>query len=162
MKLTRQEIVKLAVSTMNLGLIIDLAGAAILFVIAQFLRSQGLIEPVQSDQLDTLGYGLLIVGAVEIVLAFILRRRWISSSSPQLSAIKKRDIFYKHIKITFLILFLIALSPAIYGFLYFMLGGAEDIFILILVESLIGYMAIRIRPDALEREIGDFNLEDPG
>ncbi len=162
MKLTRQEIVKLAVSTMNLGLLIDLAGAALLFMIAQFLRSQGVVEPVTSDKLDYLGYGLLFVGAVEIVLVFVLRRRWISAESQQLAAIAKRSNFYKHFKLSFVILYFIALTPSIYGFLFYILGGRENLFVFMLVETLVGYMAIRIRPDALEKAIGNFDLEDPG
>lgn len=162
MKLTRQEIAKLAVSTMNLGLLIDLAGAALLFVIAQFLRNQGIVEAVRSEKLNYLGYGLLFVGAVEILLVFVLRRRWISPESEQFAAIKKRPTFYKHFKLSFVILYFIALTPSIYGFLFYLLGGQENLFVFMLVETLIGYMAIRIRPDGLEKAIGMYDLEDPG
>jgi hypothetical protein len=162
MKLTKQEILKLAVSVMYLGLFIDLIGAAVLFVAGQIVRKYELVTPVEPEGLTVLGYSLIGVGIIEILMIVILKKRWISSKSPQLNAIKKRDAFYRHLRLLFIILFLIALTPALYGFLYFILGGTEENFMILLAITLIGYMLTRMRPNVLEEAVGDIELEDPG
>lgn len=162
MKLTKQEILKLAVSVMYLGLFIDLIGAVVLFVTGQMVRKYELITPVEPEGLTFLGYSLIAVGIIEILMIVILKKRWISSKSPQLHAIKKRDAFYRHLRLLFIILYLIALTPALYGFLYFILGGTEENFMILLAITLIGYMLTRMRPNGLEEAVGDIELEDPG
>ncbi len=162
MKLTEQEILKLAVSVMYLGLFIDLIGAAVLFAAGQIIRKYELVTPVEPEGLTVLGYSLIAVGIIEILMVVILRRRWISSKSPQLRTIKKRDVFYRHLRILFVILFLITLTPSLYGFLYFILGGTEENFMILVAITLIGYMLTRMRPTSLEEAVGDVELEDPG
>jgi len=162
MKLTNQEILKLAVSIMYRGLYIDLIGAAFFFVVGQLVRSSGLVTPVQQEPLKLLGYSLLAVSAIEILMVVILRRKWITAGSPQLRLIRKRDAFYRHLKLLFVILFLVALTPSLYGFLFFILGGTEEIFMIMLAMTLVGYMLVRIRPDDLEKAVGECDLEDPG
>ncbi|MBU1320682.1 MAG: hypothetical protein KKG33_03055 [candidate division Zixibacteria bacterium] len=161
MQLTRQEILKLSVSVMYIGLLVDLGGAALFYLVGQFLRSQGIITLVPAESLDMLGYGLLAVSAAEIATIVVLKRRWISARSPQLRSIRKREVFYRQLKLMFATLFLVTLTPALYGFLYFVLGGTETLFILLIVATMIGYMLIRVRPNDLQKSIGSIELEDP-
>lgn len=162
MKLTKQEILKLAVSVMYLGLFIDLIGAAVLFVSGQLVRKYELVTPVEPEGLTFLGYSLIAVGIIEVLMVVILKRRWISSKSSQLRTIKTRDVFYRHLRMLFIILYLIALTPSLYGFLYFILGGTEENFMILLAITLVGYMLTRMRPTSLEEAVGDIELEDPG
>ena|GEM_PF-2683688 len=162
MKLTKQEILKLAVSIMYRGLFIDLIGAALFFVVGQLVRRSELLTPVEPEPLVLLGYSLVAVSAIEIFMIVVLKKRWITRDSPSLRAIRNRDTFYRHLKLLFMILYIVALTPSLYGFLFFILGGSEDIFMIMLAITLVGYMLVRIRPDDLEKAIGDFDLEDPG
>jgi hypothetical protein len=162
MKLTKQEILKLAVSIMYFGLFIDLIGAAVLFAAGQLVRRYELVTPVEPEGLAVLGYSLIAVGVIEILMVVILKKRWISDKSPQLRSIRKRDVFYKHLRILFVILYLIALTPSLYGFLYFILGGTEENFMILLAITLVGYMLTRMRPNNLEEALADIELEDPG
>lgn len=160
MKLTRQEILKLAVSTMYIGLLIDLIGPGVFYVAGQLIRGSNIVSAVKQEPLQMLGYMLLFVSAAEIALVVVLRRRWINAKSPQLRLARQRPVFYRQLKIMFIILYLIALTPSVYGFLYFILGGKESFFVLMLVISLIGYMLIKMKPDAMEEALGDIELED--
>lgn len=162
MQLTRQEILKLTVSLMNLGLMIDLVGAALLFVIGNLIRKLELIVPVDPGRLNLLIYSLIGVSVIELVLVVVLRKRWICAESPQLRAIKKREVLARHLKLLFSILYLVSLTPALYGFLYFILGGADEFFVILLAITMIGYMLIRVRPDDLEKALEKVDLEDPG
>jgi hypothetical protein len=162
MKLTRQEILKLSVALMHLGLLIDLVGAALFFLLGQLVRRWEIVGAVDAEPLRMLGYTLLAVSASEIVMVFILRRRWINSRSNQLRAIRDRQVLGRQLKLMFAMLYLVALTPALYGFLYYILGGSERMFVIMLVTTLLGYMVIRVRPDDIEDAIGDFDFEDPG
>ncbi len=162
MKLTRQEILKLAVSIMYRGLCIDLIGAAFFFVVGQLVRSSELLTPVEPEALSLLGYSLVAVSAIEIFMVVILKKKWINKESPSLRLIKNRNAFYRHLRLLFMILYIVALTPSLYGFLFFILGGSEDIFMVMLAITLVGYMLVRIRLDDLEKAIGNFDLEDPG
>lgn len=161
MELTRQELLKLSVSTMKIGLLIDLGGAAVFYIIGQLLRNEHVITSSSSDSLEVLGYGLIAVSVAEIFTAVVLRRKWVRSGSPYLRTIVKRTLLYRQLKLLFAVLFLIALTPALYGFLYFILGGTETVFVLLVVATMIGYMLIRVRPNDLERSIGSMDLENP-
>ncbi len=162
MKLTRQEILKLSVSLMHLGLLIDLVGAALFFLAGQLMRRWEVVGAVEAESLRMLGYTLLAVSALEIVMVFVLRRRWINSRSNQLRAIRDRQVLGRQLRLMFAMLYLVALTPALYGFLYYILGGSEGMFVMMLVATLIGYMVIRVRPDDIENAIGDFDFKDPG
>jgi hypothetical protein len=153
---------KLAVSLMNMGLMIDLVGAAILFALGHFIRHASGVDAIEPDSVQILGYTLLAASAAELVLVFVLRRRWVNGRSPQLRALTNRESLHRQLRIMFLILFLVALSPSVYGFLYFIMGGSESIFVLMLASTLLGYMLVRMRPDDLESALEDVDVEDPG
>jgi hypothetical protein len=159
-KLTKQEILKLSVAIMYLGLLINLAGGAVFYTLGRIVKRAEIVTPVEAGPLQTLGYALMAVSVMEVAIAVVLKRKWISSKSPQLSPIRKRVAFHRQVKILFAILFVLALSPSLYGFLFYILGGDERLFVLMVVCTLIGYMLIRVRPDSLEKAVGDLELED--
>jgi len=158
MKLTEQEYLRMSVSLMNLGLLIDLVGAGVLFVAGQFLRSQGVVQPVESSAIETLGYALLAVSICELIVLFRLKSRWMKPSGYTKEALRDRNKFHAQLKVVFSIMYLIALSPAIYGFLYYVLGGSESLFMIFLVLTLGGYMLTRVRPSHLERAFGEIDF----
>jgi len=160
-KLTKQELLKLSVSIMHIGLLLDLGGAAVFYLGGQLLRSEELASQSASESLTMLGYGLIAVSAAEIFTAVMLRKKWVHSDSPYFRTITKRAVFYRQFKLLFTVLFLITLTPAVYGFLYYILGGTETVFILLIVATMIGYMLIRVKPNDLEKSIGSLDLEDP-
>jgi hypothetical protein len=63
------------------------------------------------------------------------------------------------IHILYIILYFLALSPAIYGFLFFMLGGVQDMFVLMACITLIGYLLIRPRPVFIEELLEPFDFD---
>ncbi len=162
MKLTRQEILKLAATIMYWGLLIDLVGAALLFVLGHQVRDTGLISRVPAENLRILGYSLIALSGLEIVVVVILKRRWVCKDSAPLATIRRRDVLARQLRLLFIILYLVAFTPSLYGFLYFILGGTEQLFVTMLAITLVGYMLTRIRPDSLEEVVGELDLEDPG
>jgi len=159
MRMTQQDFLRLSVSLMNLGLIIDLVGAGILFVAGQILRSQGIVEPVDSEAIGTLGYVLLAISAAELLVLLRLKSRYTKPSGYPLERRNDRGNFEGQLRVVFSIMYLIALSPAIYGFLYYMLGGTESLFVIFIVITLVGYMIARVKPRDLERAFGEIDFE---
>ena len=114
--------------TVYLGLLLDVFIPAILVVLGLYLRDKGVgTHPIKS--LDFLLVILLFVSATEIFFLFFFKRRFFSSArqSDDKTGLKTgtEDDFVRYS----LVLFSLCLSPTIYGFVYYLLGGTLQWFI---------------------------------
>jgi hypothetical protein len=126
---------------LNLGLLLDVFIPAILFSLALFLRSQGVGEkPVEG--LNILLWVLLAISAGEILTIYLMKRKFLFPRNVLRSEkenISLERIFFR----SGLILFSLSLSPAIYGFVYFLLGGMKERFMIFLAITLLCFLLFK-------------------
>lgn len=133
--------------TVYLGLLLNVFVPAILVILGLFLRSKGVgVNPIKT--LDLLLIILLLVSATEVFFVFFFRRRFFSHGNHlrQKAAVKTgtEDDFVRYS----LILFSLCLSPTIYGFVYYLLGGTLEWFI---IFALITFICFRFLKPNLEQ-----------
>jgi hypothetical protein len=126
---------------LNLGLLLNVFVPAILFALGLFLRSQGVgIKPVEG--LDILLWVLLAVSAGEILTIYLFKKKILFAQKVLQS--KKENISGERIFFTSgLILFSLSLSPAIYGFVYFLLGGTAERFVIFIGITLLCFLLFK-------------------
>lgn len=160
MKPSKYEISRLAMRILYIGLFIDVVGAAVLFFGGMFLESKGLTGSVPMEELKTLGYALLAVSIAELVGIIVLKKKWLTANNPMFGQTRSFRQLAGRIKILYIILYFLALSPAIYGFLFFMMGGVQDMFVLMACVTLIGYLLARPRAAFIEGLLEPFDFDD--
>lgn len=159
MKVPEHEISRLALRILYIGLAIDVAGAIILFVVGLVLENRGLISVQSGSNIDILGYALLGVSVLELLVIVVLKRKLLNPSNPALIQAKRYGELVGRIMTFYIILYFVALSPAIYGFMFYMLSGLQDMFTLMACLTLIGYLMVRPRPDFIARLVEPFDFD---
>ncbi len=159
MKPSEHEISRLALRILYIGLGIDVGGAILLFVVGLLLENQGLIKTQTGSNMDILGYVLLGLSVVELLVIVVLKRRLLNPSNPVLKQSRRFKELSGKIMTFYVILYFVALSPAIYGFLFYLLSGLQDMFTLMACLTLIGYLMVRPRPEFITRLIEPFDFE---
>jgi hypothetical protein len=105
------------------------------------LRNQGVGEkPVEG--LNVLLWVLLAVSAGEILTIYLMKRKFLFPLNVLRSEkenISMERIFFR----SGLILFSLSLSPAIYGFVYFLLGGIKERFVIFLAIPLLCFLLFK-------------------
>jgi len=159
-KPSKYEISRLAMRILYIGLFIDVVGAAVLFFGGMFLESRGLAGSVPMEELKIFGYALLAVSLLELVVIFVLKKKWLTPNNPMFGQTESFKKLSGRILTLYIILYFLALSPAIYGFLFFMMGGVRDMFVLMACLTLIGYLLARPRPAFIEELLEPFDFDD--
>jgi hypothetical protein len=142
---------------LNLGLLLDVAFPAVLFSLGLFLRSQG-VGARSFKELDILLWVLLAVSAGEVLVIYLIKKRILFSSNilkVERADISKERILFK----SGLILFSLSLSPAIYGFIYFLLGGMKERFVIFIGITLLCFLLFK--PKLEEMKSMKNSLSDP-
>jgi hypothetical protein len=144
---------------LNLGLILDVFIPAVLFSLGLFLRNQGVgVEPVEG--LDILLWVLLAVSAGEILTIYLMKRKFLFPRNVPMSEkenISLEQIFFR----SGLILFSLSLSPAIYGFIYFLLGGMTERFVIFIGITLLCFVLFKPKLEEMKSMMeGSSNLLD--
>jgi len=126
---------------LNLGLLLDVFVPAVLFSLGLFLRSQG-VGARSFKELDILLWVLLAVSAGEILIIYLIKKKILfvpNILKVEKSGISKERILFK----SGLILFSLSLSPAIYGFIYFLLGGTAERFVIFIGITLLCFLLFK-------------------
>ncbi len=143
-----------------IGLGICVGGTVAFYLGGLVLDQYGFISEVPAEDLRVLGYALLAVSAIELGVAYLLKRKWFRSDNPMFAGAKSFQQLRGQLLTLYIILYVVALSPAVYGFLFYILGGQQDLFTLMCCLSLLGYMMIRPRPDFIHKIVEPFDFED--
>jgi len=159
MKVPEHEISRFALRMLYIGLIIDVVGAIILYVAGLFLENAGKIGVESGTNVDIFGYVLIGISAIELLVIVVLKRKLLNPSNPVLSQSKKPGELFGRITTFYVILYFVALSPAIYGFLFYILSGLQDMFMLLACLTLIGYLMVRPRPEFIEHLLETFDFD---
>ncbi len=135
-----------------LGLVINLLIPAIFLFAGYFLSMQyGGGFSLDGKSLLTLRWAFFIVSVVEVGIAFLIKRRMFASLPKFLSEgedIKARVSIL--VKILAVIHTIVA-SSALYGLVYYLLGGDLDTFIILIIINLFGYQICRARKGDFDR-----------
>ncbi|MFQ6033072.1 MAG: hypothetical protein ACE5K2_09150 [Candidatus Zixiibacteriota bacterium] len=124
-----------------LGLVLDFFVPAVLFSLGLFLRSQGVgTKPL--DGLDILLWVLLAVSVVEVLAIYLIKKK--ISPAQNMPRDKEQSILLKQMFLrSGLILFSLSLSPTVYGFIYFLLGGMVERFVLFIAITLLCFLLFK-------------------
>ena len=135
------DIDQLHTKLLNLGLLLDVFVPAILFALGLFLRSQGVgAKPLEG--LNILLWVLLAVSAGEVLAIYVIKKKILYARNiPKVekTGMSKERIFFT----SGLILFSLSLSPAIYGFIYFLLGGMKERFVIFIGITLLCFLLFK-------------------
>lgn len=142
--------------TISLGIIMNVFVPAILVILGIFLRSKG-IGTSSIKSLDLMLIILLIVSVTEIFFVFLFRKKFFLGGNQQKekAGIKTgtEDDFTRYS----LIIYSMCLSPTIYGFVYYLLGGTLQWFI---IFALITFICFRFFKPSLEQVKRFIKYED--
>ncbi len=134
-----------------LGLLLNIFVPAILVVLGLYLRSKGAgTNPIKG--LDLLLIVLLFVSATEVFFAFFFRKRFFSKDKAGVRP-GTEDDFMRYS----LILSSLCLTPTIYGFVYYLLGGTLE---WLIIFALITFICFRFFKPGFEQTKEFLKFED--
>lgn len=124
-----------------LGLFLDVLVPAVLLSLGLFLRSKGIV--VRSfTGLDVLLWFLLAVSGGEVLAIYLIKKRVLFA--PNMPRAKEEDVSLEQRFLrSALILFSLSLSFAIYGFVYYLLGGTVERFVLFIAITLFCFLLFK-------------------
>ena len=132
---------KLHTNLLYLGLVLNFFVPAVLLCLGLFLRSQGAgVRPIEG--LDLLLWILLAVSAGEVLAIYLLKKRILFARN--IPKVKDQGASAQRVLVrSALILFSLSLSPAIYGLVYFLLGGTVERFVLFVAITLLCFVLFK-------------------
>jgi hypothetical protein len=151
-------------SVAKLGIQICVAFPAGLLALALILKKTfyategGLLMP---ETAHWIGYIFIAVALSDIVAAWIVKRRLLSIANLAGKLSRDAKTFAKQVTAAYVPVLAICAAPALYGLVYFFMGGEIETYVLISVICPAGYMAVKPRRAELEALISAlFPLED--
>lgn len=140
-----------------LGLLLDVFVPAVLLSFGLFLKSKGMVAR-SFERLDILLWILLAVSVGEVLTIYLIKKKILFA--PNIPKAKERSISLPQMFLrSALILFSLSLSPAIYGFIYFLLGGMVERFVLFIAITLFCFLLFK--PKLEEMKSIQNGLSDP-
>jgi hypothetical protein len=133
------------------GMALNLFIPAVLIGLGLFLKSKGM----QANPISSLGLLLVILLTVsigEIGTIFIIRRNLFRSIVSGTALCKETDLEQILIRCS-IIIFSMSLAPCIYGFVYLLLGGTMDWFLVFIAITLLCFMLFKPRPEQIRKLI---------
>ena len=123
------------------GIILDLFIPAILVLLGLFLKSKGTgASPIKNLQL--LLIILLAVSIGEVAVIYIIKKNLFASILSQ--GLLPQQISLEQIFIRYsIIIFSMALAPSVYGFVYLLLGGTMEWFLVFVAITLLCFMLFK-------------------
>jgi hypothetical protein len=130
-----------------LGLVLNVLFPAVILFLGIFLKSRGIGGDI-STGLDTFFWVLIAVTVGEIPVIHLIRKTTLSArrtyleSHPQASA--GQFLFQWGI-----LIFAVSLSPSVYGFIYYLMGGTQERFVLFVAFTLLCFMLFKPKLEEL-------------
>ena len=131
------------------GMALDLFIPAVLVGLGLLLKSKG----VQTSPTSNLGLLLVILLAIsigEIGAIFIIRRNLFRSIASGTTLCKETGLEQILVRCS-IIIFSMSLAPCIYGFVYLLLGGTMDWFLIFIAITLLCFMLFKPRPEQIKK-----------
>ncbi len=122
------------------GLFLNVFLPAILILLGIFLRSKGIgAKPISS--INIILYVLLAASAGEVLFIFFFKRKFFSKIKPDKESFLQMN----------LIVFSLALSPTVYGLVYFLLGGEVRWFLAFVIITLLCFRVFKPNLEKTEK-----------
>lgn len=124
---------------------------ALLFILAMILRANlsFLAQPVDVD-LTLIGYAFIGIAVVDVGAAFILKRRTINPEVLRQRYNVHPGALARQLTTAFIPIFAVAAAPALYGLIFYLIGGDLDTYVLISVFCPAGLMLLKPKADEVE------------
>ncbi len=131
-----------------LGLALDFLVPVVLFSSGLLLRTQG-VGARSIRGLDILLWILLAVSAGEVPVIYLIKKKVLFVSN--MPKHREEEILPEHTLLrSALILFSSCLSPAIFGFIYFLLGGTVEKFVLFIAITLFCFLLFKPKSEEMK------------
>lgn len=98
-----------------------------------------------------LGYVFLAVGVADIAAAMLLKKRLVTPEAIAVKVTPVPKLFAKQLAAAYVPVLALCAAPALYGLIFYFLGGDQETFVLIAVLCPAGYMVIKPREEEVER-----------
>jgi hypothetical protein len=156
----RPDLESLHFKAVYLGIIMNVFVPALLVILGIFLQSRGIgTKPIKS--LNLMLIILLIVSVTEVFFVFFFRKKFFLGGNQQKERASIRtgteDDFIRYS----LIIFSMCLSPTIYGFVYYLLGGTLQWFVVFACITLICFRFFKPSLEQVRKFVRyeDWNVE---
>ena len=129
---------------LHLGLVMDVLIPMILLSVGAFLKSRGVGANV-GDSLKILFFALLIAGASDIPVVYIIKKSFLSARTQKTySKEKYGEMEVEPVLFRWgILIFSLSLSPTIYGLVYYFLGGTLERFVLFAAITLFCFLVFK-------------------
>ncbi|MBD3170587.1 MAG: hypothetical protein GF307_13975 [candidate division Zixibacteria bacterium] len=143
----QEELVQTITSKLNLlGFVINLVAPAIILLIGYIVgRELHDLFTLEDDALTAIRWALIGVSVAEIVIAFLIKRHLFSKLDKYFPEGTDLKAAVGLVVKMMVIIHVLAATPALYGLLYYILGGGIDGFLLMIILNLIGFQLCRAR-----------------
>jgi hypothetical protein len=142
-----------------LGLVLNVLVPAFILSLGIFLKSRGIGGDMRTG-MDTFFWVLIAVTVSEIPVIYLIRRTTLSArrayqeSHPQASAGQLLLQWG-------VLIFSVSLSPAVYGFIYYLMGGTQERFVLFVAFTLLCFMLFKPKLEELHSFIEkSYNVDE--
>jgi hypothetical protein len=148
---------KIYLQILHLGILIDIFAPIIVFFFAVLLRER-LIHIQSIKELNLLFYVLLIISFSEIAAIFIFKKRFWEPFIQKKAGLNPESSV-EHNLVTFgIVIYTLCFSPALYGLVYYLLGGTWEHFALFIAITFLSFQLFKPKPEELERLTRDLNI----
>ena len=152
--MTPDDIFAARVRVAKLGLHICFTLPLGLFVLALLARAKlpFLASPIATDDnAKIVGYAFIAVAVIDAVSGFILKRRLINAATLMSRFSFHPNSFSRQLAVAFVPIFIVCAMPAIYGIIFYFLGGDLDTYVLISIISPAAFLLLKPKEEELER-----------
>ena len=147
MRQDREDVRQSHIKVVFMGLVMNLLIPGILVAAGVALRnvmgSGDTHQIMGSVQLQTLFNALMFVSLSQVPIIFILKKKILKPLSEASGSDPANVPTLSQILSRYTILYMISMSSSVYGFIYYMLGGQFEFFILFALISLLTFRLIR-------------------
>jgi hypothetical protein len=161
---------KIHAKILKLGLAIDIFLPLVIFFLAVYFRDR-LIHFQTMKNFDLFFYVLLAVSLSEVVAIFIIKRQFSarlaqkklgqgSSPAQEVPDVDTRQPVDRNLLSFATVIFSLCISPAIYGLVYYLLGGTWERFALFVAITFLFFQLFKPKMDELEKLKKEFNASD--
>ena len=141
------DINKIHIKSIYWGIVLDFFVPAILLVLGLLIRSK-VVGFLPAETLKPLLVILLAAGLGELAAFYFLKRKLFAGLTSQLpSLVNFGQCFVKYS----IVLFSVALIPSIYGFVYLLLGGTMDWFLVFVAITLLCFMLFKPKVEEIKK-----------
>jgi hypothetical protein len=133
-----------------LGLVMDVLIPMILLFIGAFLKSRGVGANV-GDSLKILFFALIIAGASDIPVVYIIKKSFLSARTQKTYQKEKYgEMEVESVLFRWgILIFSLSLSPTIYGLVYYFLGGTFERFVLFVAITMFCFLIFKPKLDEI-------------